>query len=195
MYPKGTDEHMSAETIIKKIKSDAEEKAKEIKKEAEQEADNIKNEATKKAKKQSDDIIEKGKQQAENRKKILISQAHQNAKRKEMNAKEDIINTCFSKALKHLENVDENEYTTLIKQLIKQGRKQIPGECTLKISREADKTIAKQLSIPVSGKISATGGVVLVSKNGTITIDNTFEGILKREKDRIRVKVGKLLFS
>lgn len=195
MYPKGTDEHMSAETIIKKIKSDAEEKAKEIKKEAEQEADNIKNEATKKAKKQSDDIIEKGKQQAENRKKILISQAHQNAKRKEMNAKEDIINTCFSKALKHLENVDENEYTTLVKQLIKQGRKQIPGDCTLKISREADKTIAKQLSIPVSGKISATGGVVLVSKNGTITIDNTFEGILKREKDRIRVKVGKLLFS
>lgn len=186
---------MSAETIIKKIKSDAEQKAKEIKKEAEQEADNIKNETTKKAKKQSDDIIEKGKQQAENRKKILISQAHQNAKRKEMNAKEDIINTCFSKALKHLENMDENEYITLVKQLIKQGRKQIPGDCTLKISREADKTIAKQLSIPVSGKISATGGVVLVSKKGTITIDNTFEGILKREKDRIRVKVGKLLFS
>mgnify|MGYP006273241137 CR=1 FL=1 len=186
---------MTAETIVHKIKTDAENKAKEITSEAEQQAQQIKNNATENAKKQADEIIEKGKQQAENRKKILISQAHQNAKRNEMNAKEDIIETCFSNALDQLSNMDEHSYKKIVKQLIEQGRKQIPGNCTLQISKDVDKQIAEELNIPVSGKISASGGIILQSEKGTITIDNTFEGILKREKQRIRVEVGKLLFS
>ena len=50
------------------------------------------------------------------------------------------------------------------------------------------------MGIKVSGETGATGGVILQSEHGTVTIDNTFEGILKREKQRIRVKVGQLLF-
>ncbi|MBS3778303.1 MAG: hypothetical protein KGY50_03300, partial [Candidatus Thermoplasmatota archaeon] len=138
---------------------------------------------------------ERGKQQAENRKKILISHAHQNAKRKEMNAREYIIETCFDKAIEQLSNLDEASYKKLVKPLIEHGRKQIPGSCTLKISKKVDEEIAKELNIPVSGETSASGGIILLSEKGTITIDNTFEGILKREKQRIRVEVGKLLFS
>jgi len=31
--------------------------------------------------------------------------------------------------------------------------------------------------------------------DGKITLNHTFDGILKREKDKIRIKVGKMLFS
>lgn len=186
---------MSAETIVNKIKSDAKQKAKEIKDKAEQEAQAIKDEATKSAKKQAKEIVEKGKQQAENKKKIMISQANQNAKRDEMNAKEEIIETCFTKAIEELRSMDDKSYHNLVKKLITQGKKNIPGSCTVKVSNDKDKKIAKELDIPVTEKIDATGGVIIQSKQGTITIDNTFEGILQREKQRIRIKVGQFLFK
>lgn len=187
--------NMSAETIVNKIKSDAEQKVKEIRKEAQTEAETIKNEAMKHAKKLAEEILEKGNQQVDNKKKILISQAHQKAKRNEMNAKEEIIETCFTKAIDGLTQLDEHSYKNLVEQLISQGKKQIPESCTVKISNDFDKHIAEKMGITVSGETGATGGVILQSEHGTITIDNTFEGILKREKQRIRVKVGQLLFS
>jgi V/A-type H+/Na+-transporting ATPase subunit E len=192
---KGTDEPMSAETIVNKIKSDAEQKGVEIKKEAEKQAQTIKEEATNNAKKHADEILEKGKEQAENKKKIMISQAHQNAKRNEMNAKEEIIESCFTNAIERLAKMDDVSYNKLVKQLIEHGKKQISGSCTVRVSSERDKKISEKLGIPVTGKTDATGGIILQSKDGTITIDNTFEGILKREKQEIRVKVGKLLFN
>lgn len=186
---------MTAEAIIQKILSDAEQQATVIRSEAEQQATTIKTEASQHAKKQAQDIYNTGIQQADNRKKILISQAHQQLKRKEMNAKEDIINTCFDNALDRLINLNETEYKDLIKHFITQGKKQISGEFSIKTSKGLDKKIAKELQIPVSGETTATGGVMLVSTNGSITVDYTFEGFLKREKQRIRVTVGKLLFG
>ena len=186
---------MSEETIINKIKTDAKQKQEAIIKEAEKEAKRIKNDATKNAKKQAEEILHKGKQQAENQKKILISQAHQNAKRDEMNAKEEIIETCFDNAMKTLQQLDENKYKDLVKQLMIKGHKQIPGTCTVKTSKSVDKNIAEDLGLKVTGSISASGGIILTSEEGTISVDNTFEGILKREKHRIRVNVGKLLFD
>ncbi|MBS3749058.1 MAG: hypothetical protein KGY65_03605 [Candidatus Thermoplasmatota archaeon] len=185
---------MTAETIINKIKTDAEKKAQDIKKEAEQKAKTIKQDATKKAKQHAQNMIDKGKQHAENRKKIMISQAHQNAKRKEMNAKENLIETCFQQAIDQLGNLDDNTYKNTVKQLMLQGKKQISGECNIKISRDLDEHIAKEIGVSITGKTEATGGIILSSKNGAITIDNTFEGILKREKQDIRVKIGNLLF-
>ena len=186
---------MTAEAIIQKIISDAEQQATAIRTKAEQQARTIKTEASQHAKKQAQDIYNSGIQRADNRKKILISQAHQQLKRKEMNAKEDIINTCFDNALDRLTNLNETEYKDLIKHFIEQGKKQISGEFSIKTSRDLDKKIAKELQLPISGETTATGGIVLVSKDGAITVDYTFEGILKREKQRIRVTVGKLLFG
>lgn len=193
---KGSDERMSAETIVNKIKSDAQQKVKEIKKEAKRKRELIIEDATEEAKTKANEIKEKGKQQAELKKKIMISQAHQQAKRNEMNAKEDIIETCFKKAIDHLANIDETSYKKLVKQLIKQGKKELSGnKSTLKISNDFDKHLASEMNIEVTGETGASGGVIFQSEQGTITIDNTFEGILKREKQRIRVKVGQLLFK
>ena len=112
-----------------------------------------------------------------------------------MNAKEEIIETCFDNAIKALQQLDENKYKDLVKQLMIQGQNQIPGTCTVKTSKNVDKKIAEGLGIKVTGSISASGGIILTSEEGTISVDNTFEGILKREKHRIRVNVGKLLFE
>jgi len=63
------------------------------------------------------------------------------------------------------------------------------------VSKDEDKEIAKNLGLKVTGNVDASGGIILKSGDKQITLDNTFDGILKRKKDIIRIKVGKLLFS
>lgn len=63
------------------------------------------------------------------------------------------------------------------------------------VSKDEDKEIAKNLGLKVTGNVDASGGIILTSGDGQITLDNTFDGILERKKNRIRIKVGKLLFS
>ena len=127
--------------------------------------------------------------------KIIISKANQDAKRKIMNVREKIIEECFSIAHQKLSVLKESEYEKTVTKLIENGKKKIEGQCSVTISREIDKQIAKNMGLRVTGEIESSGGIILISSDGRITLDNTFDGILKRKKNEIRIEVGKLLFS
>jgi len=185
---------MSVEKIIEQIKIDSNKEIDQILNDAEKQATKIFNDAISKAKKESREILAKGKKQSESIKKILVSKANQNSKRKIIKAKETIIEECFEKAQHKLIELKDEEYKKLITKLIKNGSKKIGGKCIVKPSKDIDIKIARKLGFKVTDKIEATGGIILKSINGKITLDNTFEGILNREKERIRIKVGKLLF-
>jgi len=196
---------MSAEKIIEQIKTDASKEVKEILKEAEKQAKEIINEAKKETNAEAEKILADGKKQSENHKKILVSQANQDAKKEIMAAKEKIIEECFVKAHHILSTLKETEYKNMVRKLMTDGVKKLGGKCdgvkklggkcTVIVSRDIDKQIAKDLHFEVIGNIEASGGIMLKSGDGRITLDHTFDGILKREKDQIRIKVGKLLFS
>ena len=186
---------MSAEKIIEQIKKDYEKEIKQIKKEEDNKVKSIIESAKKEGEKQAEEIINTGKKQAENHKKILVSQANQDSKRKIMNAKEEVINKCFDNAKEKLSKLKDKDYQKIVETLIKKGKNDISSELKLYISRESDKKIAKKLGLKVAGRIESIGGIILSSKDSKITIDNTFEGILKREKAEIRNKIGKMIFS
>ena len=186
---------MSAEIIIEQIKKDSQKVVKQILKEAEKHANKIIKDAKDEAKNESKQILSNGEKQSESIKKILVSKANQDEKRKITNVKEIIIEECFEKAQYKLTELEDKKYEKLVTKLINEGSKKLGGKCTVRASRSIDKKVAKKLGFEVTGKIEASGGIILTSSNGKITLDNTFEGILRREKDRIRIKVGKLLFS
>lgn len=186
---------MSAEKIIEQIKKDSEKEIKVIKKESEKEIKDITETAKNKAKKEAEKIKEQGKNQAENEKKIMISQENQESNKKLMNAREEMINKCFDKAIDKLSKLNKKDYQNISEKLLKNGMEKITGEKKVFIARTEDKEIAKKLRIPVAGEIDSTGGVIVSSKDGKITIDNTLHGIINREKQVIRNKVGKVLFS
>ena len=112
-----------------------------------------------------------------------------------MNAREKIIEECFTKAQHELSILKGNKYDKIVKQLIKDGKKKLGEEFILLVTRDADKKIAEDLGIHVDGFTESSGGVILKSKDGRIVLDHTFDGILKRDKDMIRRKVGNILFS
>jgi len=186
---------MSAEKIIQQIKKDAEKEVKEIIKEAEKQEKHIINESKKQAEIEAETIISDGKKQSENLRKIILSKANQDFKREIMIAREKIIEECFLKAHHKLSTLNEREYNDFVTFLIKEGCKKFGNECKVIISRDADKKIAESMGLEVIGIIDASGGVILQSKDRKITLNNTFDGILKREKNKIRIKIGKMLFS
>jgi len=186
---------MSAEKIIQQIKKDSEKEIKQIQKETEKQVKQIIEDAQKEAKTEADKRLTNGKTESENIKKIMVSKAHQDAKREIMNAEEKIIEECFVEAYHKLSILKGKEYEKLVTLLIKDGQKKLGPSCTTLVTRDEDRKIAEKLGIPVSGRTESFGGVILKSEDGRITLDHTFDGIVRRKKDRIRIKVGKLLFS
>jgi len=186
---------MSVEKIIGQIKKDSEKEIDQIIKEAKKQAEIIKNSAKKEALAQSEKIIVNGKQQIEKEKKILLSKANQEFKRDIMNTKEKIIDECFTKAHHELSILKGEKYKKLVEKLVKSGIQKLGDDCTVFVTRDIDKEISVNLGLKIEGKIDSSGGVILKSADGKVTLNNTFDGILKREKDKIRIEVGKLLFS
>jgi V/A-type H+-transporting ATPase subunit E len=186
---------MTAEKIIEQIKKDSDIEINQILKKAKQQANDIIKESKEEAKLESEKILADGKKQADNIKRILISKANQDAKRELMNAKEKIIEECFTKAHHELSILKGQKYDKIVRKLIEDGRKKLGGAGSLFVSREAGKKIATELGLKIDGYIESSGGVVLKSTDGRITLDHTFDGILKRKKDKIRPTVGQILFS
>lgn len=186
---------MSAEKIIEQIKKDSQKEIKKIKQEADKESKNIIDDAKKQAKLEAEKILENGNKQAENTKRILISKENQNIKREIMNAKEKVIEDCFVKAHQKLSEIKGKEYEDTVTKYIKTGINKLGKDCSVLKSRPEDKKIIEKLGLKTKGTIEASGGVKLVSKDGKVTLDYTFDGILKRDKHKIRNKVGRLLFS
>ena len=186
---------MTAEKIIERIKKDSDKEIKQILKEAEKQANLIIDDVKKEAKQKADKILSDGKQQADNINKIIISKASQEMKREIMNAREKIIDECFVKAHHELSILTGNQYKNLVKKLIENGCSKLNGQCYIHVSRDIDQEIATSMGVQVMGTIETNGGILIKSQDGRITLDYTFDGILKRNKDEIRKKVGKLLFS
>lgn len=186
---------MSAEKIIKQIQKDAEQKIQNIQNEAETKIKKINKEAEIDAKKTAEEIKKQGEKDSENIEKIKISKANQESKKKILNAKEEIIDKVFKKAIDELGEIDEKTYKKIVKRLLREAEEKLGSDCKIKNSCDIDKKIAEDQNIKVFEKIEATGGFIAYSSDEKVTLDLTFEGIMKREKDKLRIKIGSLLFS
>jgi vacuolar-type H+-ATPase subunit E/Vma4 len=186
---------MTAEKIIRQIKKDSEEDIKQILNEAKKQTTNIINDVKKEAEQEAQKILVDGKNQCENLIKILVSKASQDAKKEMMQVREEIIEECFIKAHHSLSTLNKTQYRNLVTKLIKNGVKKLGKQCIILVSRDIDKEIAEEMGLKISGTVETSGGVVLRSADEKITLDHTFDGILKRKKNDIRIKVGTLLFS
>jgi len=173
----------------------SEKEVKQILSEAEKQAKSILNAAKKDAEAEAKEVLDRGKKQSENLNKILVSKANQDIKRDIMNAREEVIDECFSKARHKLSNLKGEDYEKLVRKLIADGQKKLGENCSVMVTRDADKKLAEELGIKIDGRIESSGGIILRSADRKVRLDYTVDGILKRDKNKIRIKVGRLLFS
>lgn len=186
---------MPLEKIIRKIEKDADKEVERIIGEAEGKAKQILSEGASEAQ----GLIEKMKvaheKSVDSMKKKRLSAARREVRHIIMKAREDVISLCFTQAMEELKTLKKDKYQGIVANLITRG-KPLLKQAVVVPTRDTDKKVTRELGMELADDtVSAMGGVVLREKDGSMELDNTFEGILERKKDDIRIRVSQALFK
>ncbi len=178
----------SAEETKKKILEDAENRAKE----------------------NSDRIIQTGKQLGEKERQKLLSTAEMDVKKIVLNSKEGLIEETFLKARQKFNELKKTKkYKEILINQIESSIQELEGkeftvdvyegeglELTKEIvQRMAKSTKRRGLKITLNEVSEDMGGVIVREKEGKVSINNTFDSILDRKKNEIRVRISEILFE
>lgn len=144
-----------------------------------------------------DKILSDGKKEAEKIEKQIIGSADIEARNKQLMALEEAVGKVFSKALDQIANADRSgDYSNLIKTMIEEAT-QILGTSEITVSTNAkDKDVVQSTLSQFSGAemssetIDCLGGVVVKSKDGAMTFDNTIDARIERLKPLIRKEIA-----
>ncbi len=185
--------------IIERIKKESDAKVKEIMDNANNEAENIRKRNEKETGKMIEKIRQAYENDAETVKNTILSGAKIESKRIQLQVREDIINECFIRAEKNLANMDGGVYEKFLDRIIREGV-DVVGENTVMRCAEKDITVVKKIASSLNVGIdknflNTTRGVIIESKDGKIRVDNTFDGILSRNKESVRKEVAEILFG
>ena len=144
-----------------------------------------------------DKIIADGKKEADKIEKQIMGSADIEARNKQLMALEDAVSKVFSKALEQIANADRSgDYSNLIKTMIEEATQSL-GTSEITFSTNAkDKDVVQSTLSQFSGAelssdtIDCLGGVVVKSKDGAMTFDNTIDARIERLKPLIRKEIA-----
>jgi len=191
--------------IISKIESDAKAEMQCIKADATQEAKKILDDARRRGEQEHSKILERGKKDIDTLVNRIKSGARIDARRIAIGAKDQVISRCFAEAGEALSKLTgTKKYETILRNLMADGIKLV-GNDIIVLSNKKDKRIVKKVISSISKKgvkisigkedIETIGGIVLKSKSGDITVNNTFEAKLERRKNELRYEISKILYG
>lgn len=202
------------EKIVSSIISEAQTKANSIEEEAEVESKSILEEGEKLALIEKEKILEDGKKQSTMRYQQIISEAKMNSRRMELDAREEIIEESFKKAVENLKEItssDSTEYKESLNEIIIEAASEIGGGdlivsvkdedvAKIKVSissieNEVKEKTGNETKLEIGDNISTIGGAVVKTRNGEIEVNNTIEARLLRFKKSLRSEVAKILFK
>lgn len=144
-----------------------------------------------------DKIIADGKKEADKIEKQIIGSADIESRNKQLMALEDAVDKVFTKALDQVANADRSgDYSNLIKSLLDEST-QILGTSEIVVSSNAnDKDVVQSTLSQFPGSelspdtIDCLGGIIVKSKDGAMTFDNTLDARIERLKPLIRKEIA-----
>lgn len=144
-----------------------------------------------------DKIIGDGKKEADKIEKQIIGSADIEARNKQLLALEDSVNKVFTEALGQITNNDRSsDYANLIKSLLDESI-QILGTADVIVSTNSkDRDVVQSALSGFPGSelspdaIECIGGLVIKSKDGAMTFDNTLDARIERLKPLIRKDIA-----
>jgi V/A-type H+-transporting ATPase subunit E len=144
-----------------------------------------------------DKIISDGKKEADKIEKQIIGSSDLEARNKQLMALEDGVNKVFSKALDQITNADRSgDYTNLIKSLLDEATKILGTSDVTVFTNDKDKDVVQSALSSFSGAelssntIDCIGGIIIKSKDGAMTFDNTLDSKIERLKPLIRKEIA-----
>jgi len=205
---------VGADKIISSINADAKAQADEILSKASAQCDEISATGNEKAEEEAAQILASTEKQADMKYQQIISEAKVSSRRKELEAREELIDKAFRIASEKIEKQASENSTTYVdslKNMIKDASLQVGGN-QLEILVRADdvdnvksminevseyvtKETGKETSFIIGEPIEIIGGAVVRTIDGEIEVKNTIEARMLRYKKYLRSEVAKKLFS
>jgi len=144
-----------------------------------------------------DKIISDGNKEANKIEKQIIGGADIEVRNKQLLLLEEGVDKVFSKALDQIANTDRSgDYSNLIKTLLDESTKILGTTEVTVFTNAKDKDIVKSALTKFSGAklssdtIDCLGGIIIKSKDGTMTFDNTIDARIERLKPLIRKEIA-----
>lgn len=185
---------MSLDKLIKRIKEEAEKEIRDIIGKAEEKAKRIIEEEEKKGREEAEKIRREGAKEAEKKKERILASARRKAKSYMIKAREELIERCIERIMNKLKELNSKKYEEIMGSLIRNALEEIKDGYIIS-TRKEDEKIAKNVGIEIKGKIDGIGGVIIKSKDRSKEIDLTFDSLIERSRDEIRIKIAKKLFE
>ena len=144
-----------------------------------------------------DKILSDGKKEADKIEKQIIGSSDLEARNKQLTTLENGVDKVFSKALDQIKNTERNDdYSNLIKSLIDESIKILGTSEITVFTNPKDKDLTQSVLSQFSGSelspdtIDCLGGIIVKSKDGTMTFDNTLDARIERLKPLIRKEIA-----
>ena len=144
-----------------------------------------------------DKIIADGKKEADKIEKQLIGGADIEARNKQLLALEESIDKVFVKALDQIANTDRSgDYANLIKSLLDESTRILGTSEVIVSTNSKDRDVVQSALSGYPGSelspdtIECIGGVIIKSKDGAMTFDNTLDARIERLKPLIRKDIA-----
>jgi V/A-type H+-transporting ATPase subunit E len=144
-----------------------------------------------------DKIISDGKKEADKIEKQIIGSADLEARNKQLTTLEEGVDKVFTKALDEITNtVRSGDYANLIKSLLDESTKILGTTEVIVSTNTKDKDLVQSALSQFPGSelssesINCLGGVIIKSKNGTTSFDNTLDARINRLKPLIRKEIA-----
>ncbi len=144
-----------------------------------------------------DKIISDGNKEADKIEKQIIGSSDLEARNKQLMLLEEAVGKVFTKALDQISNTERSgDYSNLIKSLLEESS-QVLGTSEIVVSTNAkDKDVVQSALSSLSGAelssetIDCLGGIIVKSKDGAMTFDNTIDARIERLKPLIRKEIA-----
>lgn len=152
-----------------------------------------------KAGKDSAEIIGRAKREAEEyaaKERMRISAARIRANRILQDAQFEVVQQVVDEMRLLLKKTasKRSEYRKIFERLASDAVKAAGKDCVLQANKD-DAALARQFGKVDKKPLECIGGVVAVSADGRIKIDNTFEALLEERDEEIRQKAYEMLFK
>ena len=92
-----------------------------------------------------------------------------------------------------LGELESKKYQKIVEKMLKDAMKELKNFYII-ATREEDKKIAKKLDVEVIGERKGIGGIIIKTRDGSKEMDLTFDFMLERKKEEIRIMIAKKLF-
>jgi V/A-type H+-transporting ATPase subunit E len=144
-----------------------------------------------------DKIISDGNKEANKIEKQIVGSSDLEVRNKQLLLLEEGVDKVFSKALDQIANTDRSgDYSNLIKTLLDESTKILGTTEVTVFTNAKDKDVVQSALSNFSGAelssdtIDCLGGIIIKSKDGAMTFDNTIDARIERLKPLIRKAIA-----